>query len=1512
MREFLEANRFSFPHIVVTESLAGSAQDKWAEQSLLIYAGHLLARFVLMLKKGANGLIPAQIGAIKEAVFCEDTEAGDDEQGNAFFSDLGDIRRGLETLESCGALFLEQFKQTGLSAQTLIRETLEGLGQIGKGLRFIRVLCAHPEYPERVWDWTARGEPLVLYENFQCDAPATVFVTGDDEHGFSRTFPYLCTKDLPLKPLVPFPTISGGALLESPKGSILDKGGQRHPLSMSLSGASALARLLSFYGATSDEVIAIAKETKIYGLGVEALLMRLRERVSLEDIEKIMDFLDECGQHEEVRALTPVFQQFLEKEEQRFRENSDYVGLAEVLVLRQRTETGNARVVTLQKAANVFRERLGDNEGAYTCLLAALDAMPAYDEVLVDDIVELAKEVGKEDEVVDRLLKFAETTKDAEVAVRAGAIAKGDKAKFAWRLAVRAENASLSVLDEALAFAKEAQDIELMKEVCGKIRTSTSDKDRKINATLTLAAIVSGEDPLGAAGLLEEVLRVAPDNMDALQPLLEIYLKAGKPEEARRVLEGVLKGTLVPDVRAFCLKKLVSLLLDVFKEPENAITYLEEYVALFPDDMAALELLEGLFEQRQLWQKYLMLLARKAQKDKENAVHYYLAMADCAKTRLGDEDMFAGFLARALDIDPGDHVVRLKMMDVLEKRGFFADVVRLLEDEVRQAEGDVVCDLYQKIAEVYNKRLGRRDKAKEALGKALSVAGSANVVEVASWLAGLLEEDGEIEEAKKVWEKALSYPIEDEKKVFVLKNLARIAGDIIAAKRQYLEAILSVNPLEKESALELAKLYNDASEFEKVMALLDPLLERLKDDKQFVAEALELCARAASALKMNDVALNRLKALAELRPEETKFEILIAKELQETANHEEALSKCEELLNRELPPQEKVEVLRLAYESCVATQKDARALEYKEALVQLEGKRDFNTVMELVSLSEKAQDKGRLVRYLIEALGLAPDAQSRFVLKMRLGELHSESGEHYGALRWFMDASKESGASKVALFNALREAEEVQDLETRAQVLRQLIEVEMDVQKRARLKYPLALFEIKKGAKAKAKDLLWSAIKDDPNFDEARKALENILIADYDSEGLRELYETLLRQARASGDKERVIALLEKLLDIYDKALKNPEQAMSIISQILEVKGDDKEMLERLARVASETLGNEKVMLDAHRRVLAIDPTHVDSYKAIKNIFSALKDEEGLWCASGTLLALGLGGEEEKAIYEKGREPALRLKRDSLPKADFDRLIRHKDANVEVAAVFHILYQALLRLLSWKKPSDLGLGEQDVIVPRGKNLFENMALAVSKIMGVPLPKLYRAKGRLGVAKLAFNPPALAIGDDCIETWRGKEIRFAMGRALVSFMPGFEMAGIVADAATLKPFFLAGIKVVMPDFAVPQDVAGVSELAGELRELLDEESKKQLKNSIDAFRQSRRPIDIVAFLEGIDKTASRTGFFLCNDILVAGQVLKDDPLFFSDLEYDDKLLDLCAYSISERYFELRKLMLKGKQ
>ena len=1511
MRQRPDDNRYSFPHIVVTESLAGSSQDRWAEQSLLLYAGHLLARLVLMLKEGAKVGSALQLSAIKDAFVGEGGGGTDATEGNTFFRDPERVRQGLETIESCLGLFLEQFMHSGLSAQTLLSETLEGLGQVGRGLNWIRVFCVHPERPDRVWDWSGRSEPLVLYENYPSDVPATVYMTGEGEGGGSKVFAHFCTRDFPIKPLVPFPNASGIELFENPRGLIFEGDGKRHPFSKPLSSACALARLLLFYGTPLDDVITLANETKVYGLGVEALLATLRERISVDGVEKLLRFVEEHGEQEDIRDLMPSLKQFLESEEQKLREGGDYTGLAEVLVVKQRIETGSAKIISLQKAANVFRERLGDNEAAYLCLTTALDNMAAYDEALIDDLVDVARQANKEDEVVERILKVAETTRDAEVAVRAATLAKAEKAKLAWRLAVRAENTTVRILEDALAFAKESGDLELMKEACEKMRRIALDKEKKLNATVTLAAIMSSDDPFGAARLLEEVIQIDPQNLDALDALLDIYLKAGKPEESRRVLELVLERTIDPQVRAHCLKRLTTLLLDVFKERENAIGHLEEYVTFHPEDSAAVQLLEGLYEQAGLWDKYLVLLAKKASKDKENAVHYYLAMADCAKTRLGDQEMSSAFLSYAFELDPKDHILRLRMRDLLEKKGFYAQVVRLLEDEVKDAEGDKVCDLYLKMAEIYDTRLKQRDKAKEVLAKAFSTAGSANIITIATKLAALYEEDGEEHEAKKVWEKTLAYALEDEQKVFVLKNLAKLSSPILGAKKQFLEAILAVNPLEKESALELARVYLHLGEYEKSIALLDPLLERFRDDKPFFSEALEISAKCASALKISDLALARLRTLAELRPGDTALELLLLKALKDASRDDEVVSVSEELLKKEISPEQKLEVLRLAYQASLATQKDEKALEYMEAIVALEGKKDFNTVMELVNLAEKAQEKGRLVRYLTEALALASGPEARFAIKMKLGDLYRESGEHQQALRWFMDALNEGVSVKIALFRALQEAEEVQDLETRANLLRRLIDAEIDCQKRARLKYPLAMHEMRKGRKDKAKELLWSAIKDDIGFEEARMALENIMIADYDSDGLRELYEALLMQAKASGNKDRVLTLLQKLLDIYDKTMKNPERAMDVLRELLELKGDDKDLLLRLANVAGETLGNERVMLDAHRRVLEIDPTHEASYKAIRNIFRALRDDEGLWCASGALLALGLGDQEDKMVYEKGREPALKLKRDSLPKADFDKLIRHKDANIEVATVFHILYQALLKLLSLKKPADLGLGEEDVIVPRGKNLLENMALAVSKILGVPLPKLYRAKGRLGITKLPFNPPALAIGDDCVESWRGKEVRFAMGRALVSFMPGFEMSGIVADAATLKPFFLAAIKVVMPDFAVAQDVSGVSELAGELRGLLDEESKIRLKKTIDAFRQSKRPIDISAFLEGIDKTACRTGFFLSNDILVSAQMLQMDQLFLSDLEFGDRLLDMCAYSLSERYFELRKLMLKAK-
>jgi hypothetical protein len=201
-----------------------------------------------------------------------------------------------------------------------------------------------------------------------------------------------------------------------------------------------------------------------------------------------------------------------------------------------------------------------------------------------------------------------------------------------------------------------------------------------------------------------------------------------------------------------------------------------------------------------------------------------------------------------------------------------------------------------------------------------------------------------------------------------------------------------------------------------------------------------------------------------------------------------------------------------------------------------------------------------------------------------------------------------------------------------------------------------------------------------------------------------------------------------------------------------------------------------------------------------------------------------------------------------------------------------------------------------------------MAGFASKILGIPLPRIFVARGGTGISKLPFNPPALAVGEDVLTAWRGKELRFDLGRALVSCGPGFELSG-VSDAPTIRLFLLASLRIAFPDYGLPADASGVEDLALELSGMLSPEGRAQLATLMTEFRKARRPLDPHGFLVGMDHTASRAGLFLANDLVVAQARLAEDTLVLSDLEFGDRLTRLCAYAVSARYADLRRLMLQ---
>ena len=59
-----------------------------------------------------------------------------------------------------------------------------------------------------------------------------------------------------------------------------------------------------------------------------------------------------------------------------------------------------------------------------------------------------------------------------------------------------------------------------------------------------------------------------------------------------------------------------------------------------------------------------------------------------------------------------------------------------------------------------------------------------------------------------------------------------------------------------------------------------------------------------------------------------------------------------------------------------------------------------------------------------------------------------------------------------------------------------------------------------------------------------------------------------------------------------------------------------------------------------------------------------------------------------------------------------------------------------------------------------------------------------------------------------------------------------------------------------------------------------------------------------WLEGLEHSTNRLGLLLCNDLVAAASVLKNEAGTFSRATVKDRVRELILYAISPEYFQLR--------
>ena len=1513
----------AYPFAMAVEAIASRHVG-----AALLYAGHRLLRLLLAGRDGwdcrASGF--GRFRDLGIALLEPDAAALQGPLSGLISDVLSEpgISSAIEDFVAIGDWFLKL--QRGRESDAGVEQVENLFARLTDTVGDFAICTAGPERPDLVYEWTGARGFVATREAVSTDRPVTLV------RSFGSLVPVgPALPGTPPLPLMPFCGPEGTSWWEDPQGRVFDASLAPAPLAP-MTGPRALGRLLQWHIEPDQDGLALAQrlveagEEEAAGEVMCAAILWVSPQMSAGALDRARDFLSSRGLSEQLAATDAFLLLRLEEAEGRLRNAADWAGVANVLLQKQMLQHGADKVLTVQRLANLFRERLNDHESAFYCLLSAVEVEP-QDESLLAELMEETTATGKHVEAAGRLLEVAKGSQGKTRARVAGAagrlfLAAGHKRK-AWEaflVALDGAPDDRALLEEAAQVAAAVSDNDALLALLARQRDAASDNRERLKAVLSQASV------LKELGRLDEAITewrrailIDPNCEAAFDAMVKALMESNRPEEALREFRKVLSRQFEPVMRKKVLKQYAELLVSTFSDLATAAAALEEAFALDPSDRTTLDALESLYERMGTWQRMLSLWRRRIELQPDQAVPILLRMADAFAGPLRDTESALACVVEAARRDPQNKEARERIKRLHEAAGLWAEVCRDLEREADTASDPMTrAMILARMGELYETRLGMRDRAKAAFSKALEHATGQTAVSMARRLAELHRLDQERDKELKALAIAVKY-MPDDLAADLLATMGKRAleePEDREAARQYLEAAVKLNPVHAAAVEMLAGLLL-AEKPERVPALVEPLAAKAAGMNDAVGERRLRLLAAQAAAKVGDVAgaIAQYRRAVELDSGDFRIKVLLARLLTQAGNDKEAFAILSEVLtlpDKVLGPGDRTE-LNLLLGRCAARLGDhKRALEHLDAAFRMKGTADVETLKELIAVAEAANDARHLVDYLDRLLALETDKSKRLAFMLRLGDLWKDAlSDPAAALRWYKAAQHENPTSKAAVHKCLDAAVAVGDYAEAKTQLVALMEMEQDGLRRAQYHYGVALLardSLKDNALAMQH--LASAIELNPDFEEAVSAQEDLLVKAKDHDGLASMYQVLARHHRLNHREDKMLATLRRLGACYEEKLHNLPLAAETYREILKVAPSDVDTAERLANVLTRSPGKEREALEAHRAVLALDPTRASSYRAVRQLCGVVGDADGAWCAAAALYALGQANDDEKATFEARRQAALKLKRDSLPPEAFRKLIVDEAADEGVARVLHILYTPLRKVAPrmWKQPRDLGMSEADLVKMNERGLFQNMTAAASKVLGIPLPRIFRARGRSGIAKVPFDPPALAVGDDVLTAWRGKELRFSIARALVSFSPGFLLSGI-ADPGTLRVFFLAGLKIAFPDYPVPGDAVGVEELAAELVKLLSPEARNELNSILTEFRRRKAAIDLHGFLAGVDRTAARSGLFMANDLLVAKAQLAEDSLFLSELEFGDRLTDLCAYAVSARYAELRKLMLQ---
>jgi tetratricopeptide (TPR) repeat protein len=574
------------------------------------------------------------------------------------------------------------------------------------------------------------------------------------------------------------------------------------------------------------------------------------------------------------------------------------------------------------------------------------------------------------------------------------------------------------------------------------------------------------------------------------------------------------------------------------------------------------------------------------------------------------------------------------------------------------------------------------------------------------------------------------------------------------------------------------------------------------------------------------------------------------------------------------------------------------------------------TLDALVALYTDVKDWKQVVAYKRQILDNVFDGDERFRVLGEIADVWSEQDKNSLRAIEALEEARELQPTNAGLLHKLIAL--YQSSENWSKVidtLQAISESEKDPVRKSKFLYTMAqLHRDKEGDQDKAVELFGEALDLNPQYLEAFERINKILTAKKDWKALERAFRKMLRRMSAANvsNPELEFNLWHNLGLIYRDRLKDTTSAIESFKMATRFKPDEAVERQILAELYEATDQTEAA-IGEHAHVLQKDPLRVDPYRSLYRLYVRMHEYDRAWCMCAALAFLRKTEDDEQRFFEDYRPRGMIQVKSRLDNEAWVRNLFHKDENLYIGKIFEMLTPAAIIA----KTNQLKAQKQLPVLDRrfrqdpatSTVTFAKTFGWAAQVLGVSMPELYVRNDVPGaLLAVAATPPASVAGQTVLTGFTPQELTFIVGKHLSSYRGEHYIRNLFPTLNELKVILFAGVKIVIPDFAIPGEMAqAVNSTASELIKHMQPIQRDSLRMVVQKWMEDGAKADLKRWMQAVEITSCRAGLLLCADLEIGKKIIAAEPQLPGDLPPAEKMKELLMFSVSEQYFSLRKTL-----